>query len=370
MEREPAQSELFGSKETKRKPQFDAIIVFGQGPIRIIKLKSELSSEEEEIWKKFKSNPRRVEEPPFYAFDYTYITPEERTKLQHTGRFAMRRMGKFNALAAGLALLEEETKELILSGGRTIDEKTKNDLGVHSDLKDEDLDRELKYMARWPSEADLLEDIIVRKYGRHYKLKYGRNIQEAIRKEDHSTNTIENLFLTLDKYPDLWEKKIGLLSSGYHLRRILRIAQFLTLSSREEDEISAQGALEQRALNVRAVKRGYVDLLRTQFPELPNLVKKEIRWTRGLQDPQFIDYWLYAAGNVENPQILQRILDRVMKDKKWSPYVKEAFEKVGLDFKFWNRLDFESVARNDPELYDKFRNKLREIPRTMPPEPT
>ena len=195
-------------KERLGPQKYDAIIVFGEGPIKRIFF----SNEEDKIKDLYKAdkidrfNESKNSKPPEgisgkelvdwletqgprtkYDPDYTIadITPhgpskteptkdinpnfervkeileateslpEERkklfekfrTELENKARHSYKRYGELNAIASGLMLYSGKTDKLIFSGGRTIpDDKIKQGLG-------------------FPSEAELMRDLVIRNFG-------------------------------------------------------------------------------------------------------------------------------------------------------------------------------------------------------------
>lgn len=349
--------------------KFDTTIVFGQGPIKEVKLASELSDPEIEIWERFKSHPASIEEPDFYILPKD-PGPLKRREMQHMGRFALKRLGRFNALAAGYALLVGQTNELIFSGGRTttvalrkkFEKQFKESDPLSPTLSDEELarrvDQYIKYMARWPSEAELMADIVRRRYGRQYREKYGKGIEEALRIEDEATNTIENIVLIINKHPEVLGKRVGLLTSNHHVDRARILANTFDIESTGKDRIKAQDLLERRA---RARKRNkYSTLLEANLPEISRFTEGETRLMRGLSEPQFLEYWIGYVGKIENPSVLQHVLKK-FQSEGWKNAMRVAFQKIGLDFDKFNETDLIKLSEEDPELYDEFRSKLVEF---------
>ncbi len=373
------------SLEVEKPKRFDTIIVFGQGPVKEIKLATELTPQEKSQWDEFTRNPRGELDPDFYAIDRESLTEEQRAKLQRLARFTLKRLGRLNALAAGYALATGQTKEVILSGGHTINkdlrEKKKDqffqeqvtDNPEFVTLSEAEQDRKFEaYLAdNWPSEAELMKDIIVRRFSDEYRRKYGKkaDIAKAIRLEDEATNTLENFAQTIDKNPDVFEKKIGLLGVNHHLRRILMLANRFTIDAQEADEISSQIELEERAR--KRAKGAYEKLLQTELPETVKLAKGELRWIRGLEDPQFITYWLGYVGEIKNPATVQRIIKR-LSSPEWVQAIRSAFSQVGLDFSEFENEDLVELAKKAPDKFEEFRAKLVELTRpgkrVMPPE--
>lgn len=383
----PVRSEIIASKETERKPRFDTIIVFGQGPVKEIKTFKELIPAERALWDEFKKNPREDNDTDFYAIDKD-LSDEEREKLQHLGRFALKRLGRFNALAAGYALVTGQTKELILSGGhtQTVDardrmekkliksyerngqkDKIEEYASLSQTQKNKILDDFASEVIHWPSEAELMKDIIVRRYGREYREKHGRDIGEVVKLEDRATNTLENFALTINKNPDIFEKKVGLLSVNHHLKRILLLANRFGIDSTKDDEISAQLELEERAR--KRAKKAYEKLVQTKLPEEYTWEKGEKRWIAGLEEPQFINYWIGYIAEIKDPEIVQRIIGK-MNSPEWIQAIRSAFSQVGLDFNEFENEDLVRLQKENPAKYSEFREKLNGLLRfrVAPPE--
>src|SRR3989344_4640109 len=184
-------------KEHLGPQKYEAVIVFGEGPVKRVIFSDELTPEQKQQWDESNKNPRAQKELNFRVVDYKTrgLTPdakdreELRANLEQMGRFSYKRYGELNALAAGLVLYTGKTDRIILSGGRTTPEdKIKQGLG-------------------FPSEAELMRDLIIKIYGRKmYERDYPENIPavafEEYKKtklkdcfiiEDSATNTIDNI---------------------------------------------------------------------------------------------------------------------------------------------------------------------------------
>ena len=171
-------------QQQQGKEKFEKLIVFGQGPVKPVLLYEELTPDQNKEWEEFKKDPLHNKEPDFrviegdaYLSSFVDIdkrpdlNTEEKTKLkelkrqewQNMGRFALNRWGRENAIAAGLALFLGNTNKVIFSGGQTIPDWAKKSLPTER-------------LQNWPSEAKLMKDIIVRRFGNLYFQKYRKSI--------------------------------------------------------------------------------------------------------------------------------------------------------------------------------------------------
>lgn len=370
-------------KEEWGEKKFDSIVVFGQGPVKPVLLLEELTPGQRKNWEEFKKEPLRQTEPDFrvvegraYLSELAEIdkrenlTDEEKEQLkelkrqdwQRMGRFALNRWGRQNALAAGLALHLGITNELVLSGGRTISRWAKETLPQER-------------TKNWPSEAELMKDIIIRHFGELYEKKYGRPIEEAIKIEDTSTNTLENFAYTINNNPELFSKenKVGLLATDFHIRRVALIARVFSVREAPRGKISAQEILRKRAMIRKKEKyKGMLDYMRDALsnPDLRKRLRGEERWERGLIDPDYLAYWVGYIGEVKNPIIIQKVMSK-LKNPDWVEAAKRAFGKVGLNFDDFSEKDLIELQKNNPEDYEHLREGLKKLTtpeyRAVPP---
>lgn len=225
--------------------KFDTLIVFGQGPVKPVLVSNELTPEQKTEWEEFKKDPLHNKEPGFRVIEGDLdknvylsvlsdidkrddITTEEKNTLkelkrqewQRIGRFGLNRWGRENALAAGHALMDGITDKLILSGGKTIPKWVKELLPPER-------------IENWPAEAELMKDIIVRRFGDDYQKKYGKSINAAIDVEINSTNTKSNFEFLIAKNPDLLSKGVsaGVLSTDFQMNRILALTKLFSIST-------------------------------------------------------------------------------------------------------------------------------------------
>jgi|SRR5579872_1167975 len=254
------QERVAAHHEDEVNPSFDIMIVFGEGPIKDIFYDDELDNSQQEEWSRFTQDPRHTIEPNFRVVTGRR---EDRFKYWHTGRIASKRMGRFNALAAGHALLNGLTRSVILTGGKA---------------QDEQIDREeLSMQEERPSEAELMKDIIKKRFGKLYQDKYGKPIDNVILMEDQASDTIENIKLSIAKYPYLREgkTKIGLLTANHHTQRARIISNMFGLNISEASAYSSQMLLTQRA--VFRGKSQYVSILGAMMDKTNPAIKPMIR---------------------------------------------------------------------------------------------
>ncbi len=351
------------------KPQkkFETIIVFGQGPVKPVLLEDELTKNQKEEWENFKKDPLHGNEPNFRTLEKSASLPElnkirnntnlstqekqqlielKRQEWQRLGRLALNRWGRQNALAAGAALCSGITDEIILSGGKTMPDFVKT-------LPPERVNN-------WPSEAGLMKDIIVRRFGNLYQEKYGTSIEQAIKIENSSTNTLENFAYTINNNPDLLasEKPIGLLATDFHIKRVALISRLFSVIETPEGKLSAQNNLKERA----AKHKKYMEILghmadENENQDLLNRISGEKRWTSGLEEPEWLRYWFGYIADVENPTVLQDVMNK-LKNPDWVNKAHEAFTLVGLNFDNFRDIDLASLP---PSQYELLKNSLRRI---------
>jgi len=374
-------------KEPVKNQGFEKIIVFGQGPVKPVVFQEELTPEQKTQWDDFKKDPLHKKEPDFRvigekeegAFFQTIqdieakkdLRPKERQKLielkrqewQKMGRLSLNRWCRQNALTAGVALCSGSTSEVILSGGKTIPDWAKEKLPPER-------------LSQWPSEAALMKDIIIRRFGDLYLKKFGKSIETAVIVEDKSTNTLENFAFTVNNNPDLLdqEKNIGLLGADFHVGRISVIANLFSVQEAPDGQIRAQNELKKRAIARK--KLTYQNMLNYMTNALANSdlqqrIKGEERWESGLVDPQYLNYWLGYIGLVEDPQVLQNVVS-CLNSPQWIESARLSFKTAGLDFDTIAQEDLIKFQTQEQAKYKELREKLVSLKskqlRVMPPE--
>lgn len=360
---------------------FDTVIVFGQGPVKPVLLEGELSPEQLGKWQAYKEDPTHSPEPDFWLMQQPRylaelekvntnidLNEEERAKAeelirqrwQRMGWFAMKHWCRQNALAAGLALYKGLTKRIILSGGRTIRAKVKKILPSER-------------FENWPSEAELMADVIRSTYGDLYLKKYRESIDARICIEDSSTNTLENFACTVNKYPELLvaDAQVGFLAVEHHLDRV---AMFGKLFSINGDKLCAQKML--KAMKVDTDLDGnknqeYIEATE-RFVEDQSIVTQEKRWRKGVMEPEYLTYWLGYVAMAKHPCILQNVMQR-FKDPYWHAHGEKAFAKVGLRLSDYKERDMIELAKTDAVTFSSLTQKLQKLKqpeyRAYPPMP-
>ncbi len=356
---------------------FDTVIVFGQGPIKPILLPSELTLAQHKQWIAYNQDIVHNWEPDFYMIQQSkqmaileqidkrtdinertkeYLKITRRSEWQRTGWYALKKWGRQNALAAGFALYKGMTKEVILSGGRTIPKWVTE--VVHPAILED-----------WPSEAELMQDIIVRQYAELYERKYHKNIEEAIKIEDASTNTIENFSYSINKVPALTMAgaRVGFITANYHLKRVKLLARLFSIQGALIEQYSAQEILKQQihAKEVEIEVEAEADVREIdKNPQIDMIMKVEKRWMEGLTNPEYITYWLGYLGDVNQPTVIQNALN-LLKQPDWRKAAEKAFLQLGLRFVDYLNEDLSTLAKSNP---DKYKNLIRGLKRLKAPE--
>ncbi len=359
---------------------FDTVIVFGQGPVKPVLLENELTPKQLQKWKNYKDNPTHAPEPDFWLMqqprslaeiekissDKALSSQEKyeqieliRQRWQRTGWFAMKHWCRQNALAAGLALYKGLAKRIILSGGKTIKRDYKSKLPESR-------------INNWPSEAQLMAEVIRTTYGDLFLKKYGYSIDERILFEDASTNTLENFACTVNKYPELLneEVKVGFLAVEHHLDRV---AMFGKLFSIQGDKLCAQKMLRTMSLEEEiSVQETKTYIQETgKFVEDFDIVSQEKRWRKGIQDPEYVKYWLGYVALVKHPKIMHNIMKQ-LQTPDWMSYADKAFTEVGLKLEDYKEKNLVELAKTDEVKFNYLMQKLQELRkpeyRVLPPQ--
>lgn len=363
-------------------PALDLTIVFGEGPVKPVLLPEELTSAQREIWTTFKQNPLIHAEPDFRVIEgKAYLSSlaaidarkdiddsdkssrkhQLRSSWQRSGRLALKRMGRQTALAAGTALVEGLTQRVVLTGGRT---------GVARPDFAPDV---------WPSEAELMADIIRRTFGRSYYRIHKEPIDSVIGIEPDARNTLENVVLSINRFPELVEaeQRIGLLTADQHLARCALIAEMFSMQVAPDGKLSAQSILHSRANEIahRPCRERYqqIEAYMTDLAHntwLQDIVKGEHRFINGLTEDRYISYWFGYVFMLNDPRIIQIIVNRTLSYPDKMPALTDVLNKVGMTLEDIEEVDFARLAATDYQLYLETKAKLAELTRhrAMPPE--
>lgn len=369
----------------------DITISFGQGPIKPVLLFEELNPAQQQEWEAFSQNRLHSKEPEFTVIpkvDREHIdsirakiesaqkdpalTPEEkqqlkqtyelqiktyRDKLQHNPRLALHRYGRLVSYSTGAALAEGLTDTIILTGGRTIPGWAKPD-GQNPVSADR--------TETWPSEAELMKQLIIGRFGREYKKRTGKDIEEAIHIEDRSPTSIHNLDYTFDRYKNLLSnaQNINLATTDVHMKRVMAIAQFML-----EDPISHTPAGAQTLLRERAKARNKIEydylINYTHDPENNPIAQarevKEDQLYTELTDPRVMAT-LELSDWKDKKGIWHDVIVRIVKpDSTWMPQAKQIFSKAGINFDNLSPETLENLQQTNPEQYNKLKQTILEL---------
>lgn len=336
---------------------YNTLIVFGEGPVKPILLETELTSEQKSIWECYQSNPNNFPEPDFFLMqqqkslglidkiklDKELSNTEKnkaisslRAEWQRTGWFAMRSWGRQNALAAGYALYTGLTEKVILTGGKTMPQWVKEIMPS-------------SFAENWPSEATLMANIVVSYYGDLYQKRYGCSIGDGILLEEDATNTLENFAYSINKYPYLTSQdhKIGLLSANHHLTRISELARLFSLTHACSCGVSTQSLLEKMQNEPECCKTTQIQN-NTSFENIE--ISKNSCLIKGLQNPEYLTYWLGYVSLVNNPTVIQNLINQ-LKKTPWREAACKALKKMNLNFDEYADLDILVLASQNPDKY-------------------
>lgn len=359
---------------------FDTVVVFGQGPIKPVLLEHEVSRQQLQKLQAYKNDPTSAPEPDFWlmqtprnlaelekiALDRTVSRKQKREKVeairqqwQRTGWYAMKHWCRQNALAAGLALYKGLAKRIILSGGKTIDKKLINM------LPEERVDN-------WPSEAQLMAEVIRSTYGDLYLKKYGQSIDEKIFLEDSSTNTLENFACTVNRFPELLDAntKVGFLAVEHHLDRV---AMFGELFSIKGGKLCAQKMLQTMGFTSEfedLEDKDYIEETCNIVEDI-EIVRQEPRWKKGVQEPEYLKYWLGYVALVKHPKIMHNVMQRLRRPD-WLTHAEKVFDEVGLNINDYCQEDLTELAKKDAVKFNLLMQKLQQLRqpeyRVIPPQ--
>lgn len=426
-------------KERFAGQHFSTTLVLGEGPVKDIVFSHVATDAQKKEWEVFSANPREAEKEPTFRMietvpqrkdkngynalnpharhfqelnrwvdilldesktlfgtpdyagimhDYNQSVAQYQERLQEVGPLVKRRWGEANALAGGLLLYLGVTDKLILTGGRT---------GGTSK----------------PSEAQAMQDVIVREFGRLFfekeagqKVKpenkdaYKRFIEEDLKPrlllEEDAPNTIGNVAKSANKYPEyfLEESSLALVTSGHHLNRGKLLIERIT--GREDvAPISAQEVLEWYGEDRRkgtlveiektyqlgegysrqAKVRDYRNKLGRENLDLTSKVKGEEQHTKRLERPEDITFWGYVIGKLEDPRNVQSSMKVLESSPQWRYAATELFKLAGLDYAAYQGVDLVELSQDNPEKFQALKmlaglenDEIRKMVLTIPQE--
>ncbi len=358
------------AKEAKKSA--DLLIVLGQGPVKPLLREEDLDPQMRETWDSFKTDPLHSTEPDFRVLEgETYLKQlqgldqsqidAKLVEWQSLGRFGLNRWGRQNALSAGYALISGYADRLLLSGGKTIPPWAKEKLPVER-------------LEKWPSEAQLMTDIIRRRFGTMYQELYGKPIDSAILTEDQSTNTLTNFAHSMDSVQgqEILDGmiKAGVLAANFHVPRGEDIATLFAPGASLEKGVSAQDMLSKRVMEAKngEVYKKILDWM--SDPSNEDLRAREgweKVWLKGLNDPQILTYWLGYLGMVEDPRILQNTVQRLNVDQARRNQAILAFSQAGLDFDQLSATDLTNLPQDEfRQIAEKLKILTTKEYRAMP----
>ena len=334
--------------------KYNTVLVFGEGPLKPVLIDEELSLLQKTLWTldhhksateldfHVMQNPQHLSQLEKIMTDKLLsqsekmtLVKELRKKWQWIGWYTVKKWGRHNAMAAGNLLLHGKTEKIILSGGRTFPKWHKLATDQYN---------------QWPSEAEMMADIIIQYYGSLYQKKFGKNIEEVLYIENKSTNTLENFAFTLKAHPHLLLKKtrVGLLSAGHHLRRISILAERFSLSKDIYDTQSAQDVIPSK------------DTSMITEEEKKQCFLHEDLYVKALTKPQYLTYWLGYIPLAESAVVLQNAIN-MLKTSEWKATAELTFKRISLPFESLLRCNFTTLEKTKPTQYRLFKSKIEKL---------
>lgn len=219
-----------------------------------------------------------------------------------------------------------------------------------------------------------MADIIKRRFGTMYQELYGKPIDSAIIIEDQSTNTLMNFAHSMDSVQgqEILDGmiKAGVLAANFHVPRSEDIATLFAPGASLEKGVSAQDMLSERVMEK---KNGEVYGKILDWMSDPN--NKDLRaregwekvWSKGLNDPQLLTYWLGYLGMVEDPRILQNTVQKLNLDQARRGQAMLAFNQAGLDFDQLSATDLANLPQDEfGQIAEKLKILTTKEYRAMP----
>jgi hypothetical protein len=381
--------------------RLDTLIVGGYAPVKAVLIESdeqdihELTPAQKAQWAEFKKDPLHGVEPDFRVLEDDFLRgltrkqiDDRRIEWQHSGRFALNRYGRSQATAAGLALYLGFADSLILTGGS-------NKPGW-VDKEDSLVPKRLS--AVWPSEAELMRDIIIRQFGRRmFEKKYTKqtlsndfsdfirvaseehHIQfdqyvearynafvknespSRIHIEDKSQNMIEQIVYTANTFGDF--RNYGVLFFGDRNNRDLdRFGLTAEIFLGQEGHwlsVSTNRLLSERA-EVRK-NQTHQDIIQQMIdpkrnPSIAGSLRSADRWYRSTVDPKYFWYWGGYLSLVAKASTMQHVFDFIHSQTLWELTIGEFINQALKEYYNTN-----SVPASDRTFYVDFINGTGDI---------
>lgn len=137
--------------------------------------------------------------------------------------------------------------------------------------------------------------------------------------------------------------------------------------------IKAQSILKERA--IRRNKETYQQIQEwllnlDENPDLKQRVLGEMRWARGLTDPQFLEYFAQYFGEFYKPETIKPLQNFLwlLRQPGWQENARRVFESVGLNFDEFSPEILSNLMKDSPKKFQDLIAKLKSIERKFPPE--
>lgn len=383
------------------------LIVPGQGPLKPVLLREELTPEEAAQWDAFKAKKDKYAfaEPKFYVIESeTYLSEldaikrsgkptdniaqeitAKRIEWQNTSRFTGNRWERMNAIAAGVLLLSGITEKVVFTGGVSnlpIRHDKSGDTSLSKALHDSLI-----------SEAEVMRNLVVSQFGRRlfhkehpieeltksynelgadtnvypfetylndaYEEYLKMELSQKISVETHSVNTLQNFSFSLNTHPDMQD--VGVLAANFQVQRALVLARLFEIPLAQNPGHDVQYTLlkraEMRNNTIYARMMKYLGDLE-QNEDLRNRLKTEKRWINAHTDPKYaVGFNIGYIFDLQDLSRVQHILDK-MREPDWITYAREVFEKAGLSFDTISELDLQRLEATQPETIEQIKGAL------------
>lgn len=344
----------------KSKAVFDDLIIIAGGTVKAVLLPSELTTDQRIQWEEFRTDPISTPEPNFYVIEEDPLLHElkriqgrhdidlnkkkkemikKRLSWQQTGRFALTRWGRQNALACGVSLIQNTAHHLFIVGSTQIPAWAKYRLPA-------------EVLDEWPSEAELMKKTIMRRFGKLYQEKYRRAIETSITVVK-SNDTLSGMGEIFKKYPEISDhSSVALFGNDYMINRVLALSTlFANTKPKSNEDISKEWIYQslssffQYALNSR---------------ELRDIMIEEQRWERSVIDDDFLMYWVGYLKPISHLPVLQNTIN-ALKNETWLKSASNEFNKAGINFNEFTETDLRILRTERNDMFESIRQGLRRL---------